>query len=124
MTKFVTVVMAVAFTIVCSAAVMADNGWKIGNWEPPTKPPVVKAVSLNADWGAPAVAPAASVASAGCRGMVQHSHAAPAMRAGCSGRWFLGKRIMANRRARAQARADARMASVYLAPLDADTEDY
>ena len=112
MTKFVTVVMAVAFTVVFSAAVMADNGWTFGNWEPPTKVPVVKAVSLNADWGTTAVEPAASVAPAGCRGMAQHTHAEPAMRAGCSGGgWFLGKRIMANRKARArnrEARAWAR----------------
>ena len=107
MTKFVTVVMAVAFAVVFSAAALAD-GWKIGNWEPPTKAPVVKAVSFNADWGAPAVA---AVASASCSGMAQHSHAAPArQRAGCSGRgggWFLGWRIAANRQARANARANA-----------------
>lgn len=113
MTKFVTVVLAVAFVIVGSAAALAD-GWKIGNWEPPTKAPMVKAVSLNADWGTPAPVP--SVAPAGCRGMAQHAE--PAQRAGCNGRgggWFLGKWIMENRRARAQARADARMFS--LAPL-------
>ncbi len=115
MTKFVTVVMAVAFAVVFSTATLAD-GWKFGNWEPPTKP-ILKAVSMNAaDWGTTAVAPAApaaSVAPAGCSGMVQHSHAAPAMRAGCSGRsgWFLGWRIAANREARARARAHVSMAS-------------
>ena len=105
MTKFVTMVMAVEFTVVLSAAVMADNGWKIGNWEPP-KVPMVKAVSFNADWGTTAEAPVSSVAPAGCRGMVQHAE--PAQRAGCSGRGrFLGWpgwRIRANRQARAQAR--------------------
>ena len=105
MTKFVTIVMAVAFTVVFSTAALAD-GWKIGNWEPPTKAPIVKAVSFNADWGtAVPVAPAASVAPAGCRGMVQHSHAEPAQRAGYNGGgWFLGWRIAANREARARAR--------------------
>ena len=110
MTKFVAVVLTVAFGVLFSATAMAE-GWKIGNWEPPTKAPLVKAVSLNADWG---TAPAVSVAPAGCRGMVQHSHAAPAMRAGCSGRgggWFLGWRIAANREARARARAQYSMAS-------------
>ena len=112
MTKFVTAVMAVAFTVVFSAAVMAD-GWRIGNWEPP-KAPMVKAVSLNADWGTAAVAPASPVAPAGCSGMVQHTHAAPAQRAGCSGRgggWFFGRRIMANRQARFSARAQYSMAT-------------
>jgi hypothetical protein len=91
---------------------MADNGWKIGNWEPPaSKAPFVKAVSLNADWGTAPAAPVASVAPAGCSSsMVQHSHAAPAMRAGCSGRRLLtlGWRIRANSQARAQARFPAR----------------
>ena len=109
MTKFVTVAMAVAFTVVFSASALAD-GWTFGNWEPPTKSPMVKAVSFNADWGTPAVAPTASVAPAGCRGMVQH--AAPAMRAGCSGRgWFFGRRVMANRQARFSARAQYSMAT-------------
>ena len=104
MTKFVAMVMAMAFGVLFTASALAD-GWTFGNWEPPTKP-VVKAVSLNADWGAPAVAPVPSVAPAGCRGMAQHSHAEPAQRAGCDGRgWFLGKFIMANRQARADARA-------------------
>lgn len=99
MTKFVTTVIGVAFFVAVFGAAALAEGWKIGNWEPPTK---TKAVSLNADWGTPAVEP--SVAPAGCRGMVQHSHAAPAMRVGCSnsGGWFLGKRMMANRQARAR----------------------
>jgi len=110
MTKFVAVVIFVAFTIVFSSSAMAE-GWKIGNWEPPTKAARLKAVSLN-DWGTSAVEPVATVAAAGCSGVVQHSHAAPAMRAGCSsgrgGGWFFGRRIMANRQARAQARFSAR----------------
>ena len=85
MTKFVTMVIGVAFfVVVFSAAALAD-GWMIGNWEPPTKAPLVKVVSFNADWGTTAVAPVTSVAPAGCRGMVQHSHE-PIQRAGCSGR--------------------------------------
>jgi hypothetical protein len=75
---------------------------------------LVKAVSFNADWGTTAAEPAPSVAPAGCRGMVQHSHAAPAMRAGCSGSgggWFFGRRIMANRQARFSARAQYSMAT-------------
>lgn len=104
MTKFVTTVIGVAFFVAVFGAAALAEGWKIGNWEPPTKAPMVKAVSLNADWGTPAV-----VAPAGCSGMVQHSHAAPAMRAGCSGSGrFVGWRIRANR----QARARARMGSV------------
>ena len=106
MTKFVTAVMAVAFTVVFSVSALAD-GWKIGNWEPPTKP-VVKAVSFNADWGTTAVAPAARIESVPLAIMYVMEAREQAM---CSGRgggsWFLGKRIMANRRARANARANA-----------------
>ena len=121
MTKFVTVVMAVAFAVVFSAAALAE-GWKIGNWEPPTKP-MVKSVSLNADWGTTAVAPAAAVAPVGCRGTANASGATwmvfggPARRSGRGGGWFPGKWIMANREARANARANVRMGSVDLAPL-------
>ena len=114
MTKFVATVIAIAFTVVFSAAALAD-GWKIGNWEPPTKAPVVKAVSFNADWGT-VVAPA-SPAAAGCSGVARIESVPLAIKyvmeareqAMCSGRggWFLGKRIMANRRARANARANA-----------------
>ena len=101
MTKFVAVVMILASTIVFSASAMAE-GWKIGNWEPPTKAPVLKPVSLNVDWGttaAPAspvvvVAPMATHAAAGCSGA----------RSYYGGRRFLGWRIMANRQARSQAR--------------------
>jgi len=109
MTKFVTMVMVVAFMLVYCASALAD-GWKMGNWEPPTKAPVLKAVAfVAADWGAPVspVVQSAVVSPAGCSGMVQHTHAEPAQRAGCNGRggrWFLGKRIMANRKARALAR--------------------
>ena len=103
MAKFVTVVLAVAVSVVFGASAIA-GGWKTGNWEPPKKAPVVKAVSLNADWGTTAVAPAASVAPAGCRGMAQHTHAEPAQRAGCNGRgWFRG--FLMNARANRQARA-------------------
>ena len=114
MTKFVTMVMAVAFTVVFSAAAALADGWKIGNWEPPTKTLLVKAVSFNADWGTPAVVAPAAVAPAGCSGMVQHSHAEPAQRAGCNGRgggWFFGRRVMANRQARFSARAQYSMAA-------------
>ena len=105
MTKFAAVVMVVAFTIVFSASAMA-GGWKIGNWEPPTKAPVLKTVALNADWGAPAVAASpAPVAVAGCSGVVrvEYVQRACSQRFGV-GRRFLGWRIMANSRARAQAR--------------------
>ena len=126
MTKFVVTAIAVAFTVVFSAAALAD-GWKIGNWEPPTKAPVVKAVSFNADWGTPvvAIAPAAPVAPARCSGMAKASGATwmvfgePARRNGRGGGWFPGKWIMANRQARANASAQARMGSVHLASLDA-----
>ena len=134
MTKFVAAVIGVAFTIVFSSSALA-GGWKIGNWEPPTKAPVLKAVSLNADWGTPAVAvaPVVTVATAGCSGAARIESVPLAImyvmeareRATCNGRgggWFLGKRIMANRRARAQARADARMARVHLALLDTATD--
>ncbi len=106
MTKFVTRVMAVAFMVVFSRAALAD-GWKIGNWEPPTKAPALKAVSLNADWGATAAA--SPVAAAGCSGVVRVEFIQPVReRAACSGRSRLlgwpGWRIRANRQARAQAR--------------------
>ncbi len=107
MTKFVAVVMVVALTVVFSASALAD-GWKIGNWEPPTKAPVLKTVSLNADWGTPAVqvAPAMTVGEAGCSGLVRVEYVQQACSNGRlgGGRWFLGRRIMANRRARASAR--------------------
>ena len=108
MTKFVTVVLAVAFGVLTSASALAE-GWEFGNWEPPTKAPAVKSVALiAADWGATAVQPA--VAPAGCSGMVQHTHVEPAQRAGCSGGGFFGlwRRVAANRQARAQARFSAR----------------
>ncbi len=119
MTKFVTMVMVVAFAVVFSTAALAD-GWKFGNWEPPTKA-MLKAVSLNADWGAPAVAPTAAVAPAGCRGMASATETkwivfGEMRRSGRGGGWF-GKWIMANRQARA--RAQARMGSMHLASLDA-----
>ncbi len=110
MTKFALAVIVVAFTVVCSASAMAE-GWNFGDWEPPTKAPMVKAVSLVADWGAPAasVSPVAPHAAAGCSGMVRAEPASS--RARDSGRWFPGKWIMANREGRAQARAPARMGS-------------
>lgn len=107
MTKFVTMVMVLAFAVVFSTAALAD-GWKFGNWEPPTKP-ILKAVSLNADWGTTAVAPAVPPAS--CRGTVRVEFGwqpmGPATFSGRGGGWFPGKWIMANRQARGEARAHA-----------------
>ncbi len=120
MTKFVTMVMVLAFAVVFNTAALAD-GWKFGNWEPPTKP-ILKTVSMNAaDWGTTAVAPAVP---ASCRGTVRVEFdwqpMRPATFSGRGGGWFPGKWIMANRQARAQARdarAQVRMGSADLAPL-------
>ncbi len=124
MMKFVTMVMAVAFTAVLSAAVMADNGWKIGNWEPPKNEvsPVFKDVSLGLQQPvAPATisvqvrANCAGAIAASCVGrlVVPACAIQPAcfQQVGCAGRsvnvnglWFPGRRMLANRQARAQAR--------------------
>jgi len=119
MTKFVTAAILTAFTVVFTASAMAE-GWRIGNWEPPKNEvsPVLKDVSLGtfqlpvapAQIARPVVVSvqANCVGAASCVGVVAVLPACaiqPARAcAGRSGGWFFGRRIQANRRARAQAR--------------------
>ncbi len=119
MTKFVTAVIVVAFTVVFSTAAMAE-GWRIGNWEPPKKEqsPVSKTVSLGQFVQVPP-APIAQPVTASCVGAqascvglvqvmpacaIQPARACSGRSVNVNGRWFPGRRMLANRQARAQAR--------------------
>lgn len=115
MMKFVTVVMVLACTVVFSTAAMAE-GWKIGNWEPPKNEVslVLKDVSLGRFVQVPP-APIAPSVTAGCAGVISANCRGRAVIPACaiqpiracsgrSGGWFFGRRMLANRQARASAR--------------------